>query len=315
MEQVNLFQSFPDLYKSNWHNSIHVKNVLCTPPQSNSLPFEDYKPLRATSSSFERNGEFDINNHPSPPDTDDWVSSAAFLSSLMTRKSPHHLEIHGQTTQPDDLSPKLYCGSQSSRTNSIPPEQIRVSPQETRNRSPRPQAQQSPPKRRKASPKATTGTATTPEIKTRRGRRPLGVSKEDGAANPAFSAKRENHLEKNRIAAHKCRQKKKKWVEDLEMQASELTAVQAHLRSHVAMLREQVLLLKNELLSHANCGCRRIDAYVNRTATQISLSSCMAALELPGDIEGKKAEDKTELGDKDVFERLEDILKMDESKG
>ena len=87
MEQANLFQSFPDY----WHDSM---NVLYTPPQSNSLSFEDYKPLRATSSSFERNGEFDINNHPSPPDTDDWVSSAAFLSPLM---SPHHLEIHGQT--------------------------------------------------------------------------------------------------------------------------------------------------------------------------------------------------------------------------
>jgi hypothetical protein len=41
----------------------------------------------------------------------------------------------------------------------------------------------------------------------------------------------------------------------------------------------------------------------------------MAALGLLGDIEGKKAEDKTELGDKDTFERLEDILKMDEGEG
>ncbi|OCK91226.1 uncharacterized protein K441DRAFT_436327, partial [Cenococcum geophilum 1.58] len=92
------------------------------------------------------------------------------------------------------------------------------------------------------------------------------VSKEDSAANPAFSAKRESHLKKNRIVAHKCRQKKKEWVEGLEMQARELTAVRAHLRSHVAMLGGQVLLLKNELLSHTNCGCGRLDAYINRTA-------------------------------------------------
>ena len=312
MEQTNLFQSFPDLYRSNWHDSIHVKNVLYTPPQSNSLPFEDYKPLYATSSRFERNGEFDINNHPSPPDTDDWVSNTLMALENMPSSPP---QIHRWTNDAGKtLAASAAFGSQSSRTDSIPPEQMRVSPQKTRNRSPRPQAQQSPPKRRKASPKTTTSTAT-PEKKTRRGRRPLGVSKEDGAANPAFSAKRENYLEKNRIAAHKCRQKKKEWVEDLEMQARELTAVRAHLRSHVAMLREQVLLLKNELLSHANCGCGRIDAYVNRTATQISPSSHMAALELLGDIEGKKVEDKTELGDKDTFERLEDILKMDEGEG
>jgi len=38
-------------------------------------------------------------------------------------------------------------------------------------------------------------------------------------------------------------------------------------------------------------------------------------LELLGDIKGKKIKDKTELGDKDVFKRLEDILKMDKGKG
>ena len=74
-------------------------------------------------------------------------------------------------------------------------------------------------------------------------------------------------------------------------------------------------MLKNELLSYANCGYRRINTYINRTATQISPLSYMAALELLGDIKGKKAEDKTKLGDKDTFKRLEDILKMDKGKG
>ena len=81
------------------------------------------------------------------------------------------------------------------------------------------------------------------------------------------------------------------------------------------MLREQVLLLKNELLSYTNCGYRRINAYINQIATQILPLSGIAALELLGDIKGKKAEDKTELGDKDAFERLEDILKMDGGEG
>jgi len=33
------------------------------------------------------------------------------------------------------------------------------------------------------------------------------------------------------------------------------------------------------------------------------------------DIEGKKVKNKTELGDKDAFKRLEDILKIDKGKG
>jgi len=36
---------------------------------------------------------------------------------------------------------------------------------------------------------------------------------------------------------------------------------------------------------------------------------------LLGDIEGERAEDKTELGDKDAFKRLEDILKIDKGEG
>ncbi|XTI90971.1 hypothetical protein V2W45_693355 [Cenococcum geophilum] len=81
------------------------------------------------------------------------------------------------------------------------------------------------------------------------------------------------------------------------------------------MLREQVLLLKNKLLSHINCGYRRLNSYINQTATQISPSSYIAALELLGDIKGKRPEDKTKLGDKDIFKRLEDILKIDKGKG
>jgi len=99
------------------------------------------------------------------------------------------------------------------------------------------------------------------------------------------------------------------------MQVCELTAVQAHLRSHIAILREQVLLLKNKLLSHTNCGCRRLDIYINRIVTQISPSSYIAALELLGDIKGERAENKTKLRDKDAFKRLEDILKIDKGKG
>jgi len=48
---------------------------------------------------------------------------------------------------------------------------------------------------------------------------------------------------------------------------------------------------------------------------QILPSSYIAALELLRDIKGKKVKDKTELGDKDAFKCLEDILKMDKGKG
>ena len=48
---------------------------------------------------------------------------------------------------------------------------------------------------------------------------------------------------------------------------------------------------------------------------QILLLFYIAALELLGDIKGKRLEDKTKLGDKDIFKRLEDTLKIDKGKG
>lgn len=43
----------------------------------------------------------------------------------------------------------------------------------------------------------------------------------------------------------------------------------AHLKEHVATLREQVLMLKNELFVHANCGCWEIDRYLERVAGEM----------------------------------------------
>jgi len=49
--------------------------------------------------------------------------------------------------------------------------------------------------------------------------------------------------------------------------------------------------------------------------TQILPSFYIIALKLLKDIKGKKIKNKTELGDKDIFKRLEDILKINKSKG
>jgi len=65
------------------------------------------------------------------------------------------------------------------------------------------QAQQSSLKRRKVFLKATISIATILEKKTRRDRRPLGVFKENSAANAAFLAKRESYFKKNCIIAYK----------------------------------------------------------------------------------------------------------------
>ncbi|ORY12998.1 hypothetical protein BCR34DRAFT_481821 [Clohesyomyces aquaticus] len=77
---------------------------------------------------------------------------------------------------------------------------------------------------------------------------------------------RQTHLEKNRVAAHKCRQRKKEYIGSLESRAREFSAKNKALKEGVALLREEVLQLKNEVLRHAGCGFWAVDEYLARCA-------------------------------------------------
>ena len=80
------------------------------------------------------------------------------------------------------------------------------------------------------------------------------------------SSARQTHLEKNRVAAHKCRQRKKEYINGLEGRAREFSTKNKMLKENVAMLREEVLSLKNEVLRHAGCGFWAVDEYLARCA-------------------------------------------------
>jgi len=83
--------------------------------------------------------------------------------------------------------------------------------------------------------------------------------------------KRSRLLERNRIAAAKCRQKKKQAQESLQQQASDLTQKNTTMHSLVNDLREEALKLKNQLLAHSTCNCNVIQEYV-RTSGQFAFA-------------------------------------------
>ncbi|KAL1613274.1 hypothetical protein SLS60_001506 [Paraconiothyrium brasiliense] len=109
---------------------------------------------------------------------------------------------------------------------------------------------------------STRQTVTDPEPRKRgRGRprvRPLVID---------ASVARESHLEKNRIAADKCRQRQKAYIATITADASTISSKNKALKAEVAALREQLLDLKNELLSHAGCGSWTIDQYIAQSAS------------------------------------------------
>ncbi|KAI9478097.1 MAG: hypothetical protein EXX96DRAFT_569573 [Benjaminiella poitrasii] len=81
---------------------------------------------------------------------------------------------------------------------------------------------------------------------------------------------RKKLLEKNREAAYRCRQKKKKWIHSLEEQSQIAETKNRELQSIVAHLREESIYLRNLLLTHGDCDCDVVQAYLRRTSEQLS---------------------------------------------
>lgn len=216
-------------------------------------------------------------------------SAAAFSlpPSLLTNSTARF----GQITPPEDRSPA--DAARNFREGSIPVEDLineTLWPQPQSNdvdykvsSKHEPQQLQSPPKdsqpsskRRRTSnvqPSAPTqddGIANPQPPKRKRGRpksQPQMIEAFTADGYPfQVSSARQSHLEKNRVAAHKCRQRKKEYIGGLEGRAREFSAKNKALKENVAFLREEVLSLKNEVLRHAGCGFWAVDEYLARCA-------------------------------------------------
>jgi hypothetical protein len=77
------------------------------------------------------------------------------------------------------------------------------------------------------------------------------------ANNTAEDSKRKASLEKNRLAAAKCRVNKKEKTEQLQRDSHDKAVHNAYLRSQIASMSEEVRQLNTILLAHASCeGCK-----------------------------------------------------------
>ncbi|KAI8883012.1 hypothetical protein K501DRAFT_333639 [Backusella circina FSU 941] len=88
--------------------------------------------------------------------------------------------------------------------------------------------------------------------------------------NTTTSLDREKVLEKNRQAAFRCRQKKKKWTQNLEERVEEAEERNKELVKTVADLREEALYLRNLLLMHCNCDCTVVQSYMRRASEKLA---------------------------------------------
>ncbi|KAJ5160123.1 Basic leucine zipper (bZIP) transcription factor atfB [Penicillium canariense] len=83
-------------------------------------------------------------------------------------------------------------------------------------------------------------------------------------------AARAKFLERNRLAASKCRQKKKEHTQQLEFRYKEQSEKRERLVSEIARLRSEILSLKNEVLKHAQCGDEPIKLHLAQMVKKIT---------------------------------------------
>lgn len=85
--------------------------------------------------------------------------------------------------------------------------------------------------------------------------------------------KRAKHLERNRAAASKSRQKQKRKTDQLQNRFQEVSRRRSSLDSEVKTLHSQLLFLKDQMLMHSRCEDEAIHLYLSRMVKQATNST------------------------------------------
>ncbi|KAF2469509.1 uncharacterized protein BDR25DRAFT_164428, partial [Lindgomyces ingoldianus] len=213
--------------------------------------------------------------HSNPNQSSLPPSAFTIPPSLLSEAS---IERYGLVTPPEELSPVESRPDSIIQESSIPVEQrqriqaLADYQPPSRQQEPLPCGQthevqgvdQSPRRRRATNPN------NPQQPKRKRGRPKSQPQTIEAFSHDDFpfqvASARQTHLEKNRVAAHKCRQRKKEYINSLEARAREYSTRNKALKENVGLLREEVLQLKNEVLRHAGCGFWAVDQYLQRCA-------------------------------------------------
>ena len=95
---------------------------------------------------------------------------------------------------------------------------------------------------------------------------------ESSDAEGEVGDKKEKYREKNRLAAAKCRAKKKENIEDIEVKHRKLSAMNSSLKKQVQDLRGELTGLRTHALNHQDCNCQ-ISRYNINQAKRVALGA------------------------------------------
>ena len=239
-------------------------------PQTNpDSPFDPQSPANTMSNAG--NGWNSISFEPlSPPD------SAIFAPEEWP---PYQI----QPRQPPNITTKPCFESRTQYGQTTPPDDEDSSLLES-NGKPQWQAQPSPVSSGMKKRKRTLGAANEPVSPPKRTRKNIArVNLAKSSNVPQFDPnnsediRRFKFLERNRVAASKCRQKKKEWTSNLETRARDLQKNNSSLRMMLGSLKDEIVFLKGEMLKHTSCGCEHIQSFLKDQTNDFS-DQCEEAL-------------------------------------
>ncbi|RBQ86392.1 hypothetical protein VDGD_20756 [Verticillium dahliae] len=176
-----------------------------------------------------------------------------------------------KATNPPDAKPRA-CSEEihnpSRKERSTPQQQLPPQPP-----SPRPNRRGRPPKTSLTQQKQhSVSKAVAPRLADKRRASASFIDSSLSATDysPSNSDKKTLLRARNREAAHKCRVRKQRGIEDLQTQEASLEGVNQCLKDQYTDLRDEVLLLKDMILQHGSCGCSFIESYIEDAAANIS---------------------------------------------
>ncbi|KAH7169683.1 uncharacterized protein B0J16DRAFT_393472 [Fusarium flagelliforme] len=76
-------------------------------------------------------------------------------------------------------------------------------------------------------------------------------------------------LERNRVAAARCRERKRDEQEALETELEEAETRHRELSAYCRVLKDEAFMLKSEILEHSSCGCEMIQRYIKDAAHKV----------------------------------------------
>ncbi|CAO0799566.1 unnamed protein product [Mucor circinelloides] len=94
-------------------------------------------------------------------------------------------------------------------------------------------------------------------------------STSDQSSIEEISSKRKQSLERNRLAAYRCRERKKNEQQQMIEQADFLSMQNESLNMMVGDLRNEVIALRELLLAHDSCHCEGVQAFIRRTSSTL----------------------------------------------